>query len=115
MAIQNNDTLAFEIMGKLEKSDYLEILHPMIDKAANESKKLKVLMHFGPEFDGFSPAAAWEDFKLGIHHWKTFEKIAVVTDLHWLTNTVRLFGSMMPGEVKTFENSQLEEAASWLD
>jgi hypothetical protein len=113
-AIQENDLIAFEVKGKLEQSDYQEILHPMIDNAAKENKKIRALIHFGQEFEGFTAAAAWEDFKLGMHHWNSFAKLALVTDIDWLKATARLFMTMMPGEVRTFSNSEINDAIDWV-
>jgi hypothetical protein len=60
IAQQKNNLLAFEVVGKLEKVDYQEIFHPMVDRAAQSGEKLKVLIHFGEQFEGFSLGAAWK-------------------------------------------------------
>jgi len=113
-ALRENNVIAFEVRGKLIKEDYLSIFHPLVDEAAKNGKKIKALIHFSPEFEGFSLGAAWEDFKLGIHHWNSFERLAVVTDKDWIANSVKFFSSLMPGETKIFSEEQRDEACDWV-
>ena len=64
------------------------------------------------------PAAVWEDLKLevdlGIRHRDVWERIAVVTDLGWLWRAFELFSWMVPGEMRLFRESELEQAKAWL-
>jgi hypothetical protein len=63
------------------------------------------------------PAAVWEDLKaaidLGIEHRDAWERIAVVTDLDWLLRAFELFSWVVPGEMRLFRESELEQAKSW--
>jgi hypothetical protein len=56
----------------------------------------------------------WADTKLWAHHLKAWKKIAIVSDADWLENSVKAFGWLMPGEVKVFENDDLDDAKEWL-
>ncbi len=60
----------------------------------------------------------WEDVKvnveLGIKHRDAWERIAVVTDLDWLWHSFELFSWMVPGEMRLFRESELEQAKAWL-
>ena len=56
----------------------------------------------------------WQDTKVGLSHWTAFEKIAVVTDEDWIENGVKAFGWMIPGEVKTFDDDDLDDAKTWI-
>ena len=62
---QKNIT-AFSVIGLLSKEDYTQTLIPLMEEASKQNKKLNVLLQFGEEFEGFTPAAAWEDFKTGM-------------------------------------------------
>jgi len=109
------DIVALEAQGYLTKEDYLTSIVPVLDKARKEGRKLRFLIQFGPKFEGFTPAAAWEDFKLGIHHMGTFERLAVVSDKSWILTVSKIFGSLMPCTVKVFNNTDAGDALSWLD
>jgi hypothetical protein len=43
-----------------------------------------------------------------------WERIAVVTDADWIENCIKAFGWMMPGEVKVFDDDEVDEAKRWL-
>ncbi len=112
-ALREDNVIAFEVSGKLSKEDYLNIFHPLIDAAAKDGKKIRALIHFSPHFEGFSLGAAWEDFKLGVHHWHSFEKLCVVTDKAYITNSVKFFSALMPGEIRVYPENERDEACDW--
>ena len=65
-----------------------------------------------------SGVVTWEDVKaelgLGIKHRDVWERIAVVTDLDWLCRAFELFSWMVPGEIRLFGESEVEQAKRWL-
>ncbi|MFT6077090.1 MAG: hypothetical protein ACJATU_000283, partial [Rickettsiales bacterium] len=95
--------------------DYDDVLEPVLDKIKDENKKIKLLFHAASDFDGYTFGAAWEDCKLGIHHFKTFEKCAIVTDCNWLKNSCRFFSPLIPCPVKIFDDRDLDKSKDWLD
>ncbi len=100
--------------GEVDANDYETVFMPALESALNKHKKIRVLYQLTPEFIGFTAGAMWDDAKLGIEHWKAWEKIAVVTDLDWLSHATRMFAFMIPGQVKVFTNKQLTEAEMWI-
>ena len=68
----------------------------------------------GPEFEGYEADAVWEDAKLGFKTFTKFERIAVVTDTTWMRRSVKAFGWMMPGQVRTFDVAELDAARTWV-
>jgi SpoIIAA-like len=105
--------LAFRAVGKVEESDYDNVLKPAIEQASAGGKKLRLVYELGPEFEKMTAAATWEDTKLGVGHLTDFEKVAVITDSAVLSNLVRLFGYLIPGEVKAFPLSDRDKALIW--
>ena len=41
-------------------------------------------------------------------------RIAVVTDADWLEKSVQAFGWLMPGEVRGFDDDDLDDARAWV-
>lgn len=115
-AIPVNDQGVMEIhlTGKLTAPDYHDILAPALDQALTEHHRLRMLVHIGPGFDGFTPGAAWADMRLGLRHWTGFDRIAVVTGSDWIENAVKVMGFALPGPVETFDLDELDEARRWL-
>jgi hypothetical protein len=105
--------LAFKAVGKVEAADYEDVLTPAIEVAIAEHGKVRLVYELGAEFDGYSVAAAWEDMKLWRPHLRAWERCAVVTDHTMIADTMRAFGMLMPGQVKVFPVSALDEALAW--
>jgi hypothetical protein len=52
--------------------------------------------------------------RVGVEHLRDWKRIAVVTDIEWVTHLTGLFGWMTPGETKTFPLDQRDEAIAWV-
>lgn len=106
--------IAFKAIGKVSSDDYENVLIPSIEAALKKHEKVRALGQLGPEFSGFEAAAMWDDAKVGLKHYTSWEKIALVTDIEWVIRSVKVFGFLVPGEVKLFSNDQLAEAKTWI-
>jgi hypothetical protein len=89
-------------------------LIPIIEEKLEDHSKIRLLYHLDEGVTGMDAAAMWDDAKVGIKHLSSWEKIAIVTDIDWIRNAVRLFGFAMPGPVKTFRNRDLPKAVDWI-
>lgn len=107
-------TLGFKVFGNVTGDDYDNVLTPAIDKAIEEFDRIKLLAQIGPDFEGYSLDAAWDDAKLGLRHWNGFERVAVATDLGWLRTMIKAMGFMMPCPVRLFELGEVDDAKRWL-
>ena len=107
-------TLGFKISGNVTGDDYDKVLTPTIEKAIEQFDRIKLLAQIGPEFEGYSLDAAWDDAKLGLRHWNGFERVAVVTDVGWMRTIVKAMGFMMPCPVQLFELDEVDDAKRWL-
>jgi len=109
------NVVGIEAVGKVEATDYQQVLDPAADRAVRDHDRVRLLYVLAGDYEGYTPAAMWEDAKLGSRHLKAWERIAVVTDHEGLSDAVRAFGWFMPCEVRTYPVSQLEEAKAWID
>jgi hypothetical protein len=109
-------TIGFRASGKLTRSDYRDVLEPVLRKAA-EAGSIRMLFELA-DFDGLEPAAWWDDMKtglgLGIGHHSAWKKSAIVTDVEWLAKAFRFFAWMTPGEVRVYRLEQRDEALGWV-
>ena len=69
---------------------------------------------FGDEFTGIIGKAAWEDTKVGLAHLTQFSRVAVVSDVDWISASIKAFGFAMPCEVRVFHNRDLQDAVAWI-
>jgi SpoIIAA-like len=103
--------IGFETVGKLHAEDYRDVLLPAIESAAKAGEVRVVIVI--RDFDGLSGGALWQDLKMGVEHLRLWKRIALVTDVDWMTHLVAVFGWMTPGDVKTFSTEQLQDAITW--
>jgi SpoIIAA-like len=110
-------THGFRVSGHLTREDCVDVLVPPLREALQAGERLRVLYAIGPELQ-MEPAALWEDLEadveLGIRHRDSWERVAVVTDLDWLWRAFELFSWTVPGEMRLFRESELEQAKAWL-
>ena len=100
--------------GEVTANDYESVIIPAVEGALKEHDKVRFLYQLGPDFTGFTAGALWDDMKVGMAHFKAWERIAIVTDVDWVAGTIRFFRFAMPCPVKIFPNSQFDEAVKWL-
>jgi hypothetical protein len=106
--------LGFEASGKLTRSDYADVLAPALAAGSEGGGKVRVLLRFSGEFDGMEAGAVWQDVRMGVSEWRAWERIALVTDHDWMRTGMHLFAWAVPGEVKAFEDDDLDDAVAWL-
>ncbi len=109
-----DDTIGVVASGHVEANDYESVFVPALQAILAKHKKIKVLYQVDSDFAGFTPGAMWDDMKVGMGHLMTWEKIAVVTDVGWISGATNLFGFAMPCPVKVFPNKARAEAEDWL-
>lgn len=106
--------LGLRARGEVSAQDYKTVLVPAIEEKLTKHKKARLLYVLGDDFDGYTGGAAWEDAKVGMKHLTAFERVAVVTDVDWIEKMIKAFGFVMPGEVRVFDDDDLDEARLWI-
>jgi hypothetical protein len=110
------DNLVIAVVhGKVTGEDYEKVLIPAIEEKLKTHKKIRLLYQLYKDFSGFTADAIWDDAKLGLSHLTAFETVAVVTDIHWITDAVKFFGLFMRCPIKVFSNDQVAEARRWVE
>ena len=109
-----DDVLAFVCKGRVTKADYDSVLVPAVVKALEKQKRVRLYYETAADFSGIDPGAMWEDFKVGMEHLTRWERVAVVTDVEWIKQTIRLFSFLMPGVMKSFPTSEAAQAREWI-
>lgn len=100
--------------GKVTGDDYERVLIPAIETALKTHKKIRLLYQLDKDFTGFTAKAVWDDARLDLAHLAAFETVAIVTDVHWITEAVEFFGFFMHCAIRVFSNDRLGEARDWV-
>ena len=108
-----DNVLGFAYVGEVTGDDYKQDFEPVVNAAAVDGHKVRIVVTLGPDFDGFKAGAMVEDGRVGMGNWSAWERIALVTDKRSIVDTMHLFGWMVPGKLKVFPADSLTEAATW--
>lgn len=109
-----SNAVGIEAVGRVEAADYQQVLDPAAAEAMKANGKVRLLYVLGDAYDGYTAAAMWEDTKLGFHDLSAWERIAVVTDHTVMRDAIKVFGWLIPGEVRTYPTSELADARTWI-
>jgi hypothetical protein len=108
------NVVAIRGIGRITGDDYRGVLGPAIDKAISGGRKARLYLELGREFEGYDASAMLADTSVGVESWRSFERIAVVTDTDWIRHAIHLFGPLIPGDVRAFTLADLEAARAWI-
>ncbi|SMO34650.1 STAS/SEC14 domain-containing protein [Ruegeria faecimaris] len=106
--------IEIELSGEVTGTDYSTTLIPAIEAALAEHDTVRLLAIVQPEFKGYDLNAVWSDTKLGLSHWRGFDRIGVVADQGWVQTSIRLAAPLFPCPVQVFDHANIEEARRWL-
>jgi SpoIIAA-like len=110
-------TIGFRAAGEIQREDYDNVLRPELERAIAEGRGLRTL-YVIEKIDEIEPTALWADAKLGlglgIRHHRDWVRSAIVTDIEWIARATRMFGWMIPGDVRVFPLDALEQAKVWV-
>jgi len=109
-----DNVVAFRAEGVITRDDYVETLIPIVEEKIRTGGKIKLLYWCGEEFKGFSAGAMWDDARFGVMHLGDFLKIAVVSDIEWVRQSVKLFAPLVRAPVQVFHNAAIEDANCWI-
>jgi hypothetical protein len=114
LATRSPDQIEFRFSGDVKQSDYETTLIPAVETALETQDTIRILVIFDESFSGFDLGAAWSDTKMGLSHWRGFDRVAVATDLGWLKIAMQGFAPLAPCPVRSFPLDQADDARRWL-
>jgi hypothetical protein len=108
------DQLEFRLSGHITQADYESALVPAVEAALAKHDRIRILVILDAEFTGLDMGAAWADTKMGLSHWRGFDRVAVVTDSSWIRVGTRAMAAIFPCPVQVFPSAELAAARVWL-
>lgn len=109
-----DNVIAVQAQGQVTGDDYAKTLLPAVETKFADFDKVRLLYQIGPDFKRFTTTALWEDAKIGLHHLDGFERIAVVTDVSWITKLVAGVSRSVPGATRCFPLAEIDAATQWI-
>ena len=108
------NVVALVCQGRVTKADYNFVLVPAVLDALRTHDKVRLYYETAGDFAGIDPGAMWEDFKVGMEHLTRWERVALVTDVEWIKQTVRLWSFLMPASTRDLPTSDAARAREWI-
>lgn len=109
-----DNVVGISASGQVNAADYETVLVPAVEAALAKHSKVRLLYELSAGFTGFTSGAMWDDMKLGLAHFKAWERVAVVTDLSWVANATNMFKFVMPCPVRVFSIKDQAQAEAWI-
>ena len=99
--------------GTITGEDYDTVLIPAMKDKLQRHKKIRMLYQLNKDFAHYAIDAYLEDAKVSLHT-LSFEKVAVISDVHWIDDSVNVFNVIILVQVKVFNNNDLDIANVWV-
>jgi SpoIIAA-like len=104
------NVVGISVKGRVTRQECREILTPAIEKSLRWRDKIRLYYELGSRF----PGAGWDDLDLGFEHAAWCERIAIVTDIAWVSLTVKALRFLIPGDIRVFATLQTAEGRAWI-
>lgn len=111
--LYNGKLAEVHVSGRLTKSDY-GILLPELERMIRSQGKIRMLVVLH-HFRGWSAGALWEDLKFDFKHYGDIERLAVIGDERWQSDTAAFTMPFTQAEVRYFPSEQDRTARRWID
>ena len=109
-----DDVIALRVKGIITAQDYRDTLVPLVEEKLKRHEKINILAVLDGSYISYTADAALSDLRLGVGHWSSFARMALVTDIGWMRVAARLFAPVMPGEMRVFSLPEIDDAKSWI-
>lgn len=106
--------IGIRINEKLRAEDYETQLIPMVNDKLTRHHKLDFLCWIDGEWKGMEAGAVWQDLRLGLGRIGHWARMAIVTDIKWLENAIKLVGLFSSGELRHFDSGDFSAAREWV-
>ncbi|WP_426700134.1 STAS/SEC14 domain-containing protein [Rhodanobacter sp. Col0626] len=106
--------IGIRITDKLRAEDYETQLIPLVNEKLASHQKLDLLCCIEGEWKGMEAGAVWQDLRLGLGRIGHWARMAIVSDIKWMENAIKLFRLFSPDELRHFGSANYEVAREWV-
>jgi hypothetical protein len=104
------NVIGFVVTGRVTSEECDTVLLPAIRKTRQRYDKLRLYYELECRF----PGAAWEDLDIAPLRLQPWERVALVTDVSWVRQTVKALRFLIPAEVRVFPTFHADEGRDWV-
>jgi hypothetical protein len=105
---------AYRASGIVHKDEYEQIVMSRVDEVAEKYGKINFLVLLETDMQDYSFAAFIDYVKVSFEHFTKWNRMAIVTDQHWLAKAYEILSYLVPGEIRGYKVKELEDAKNWV-
>jgi len=105
---------AYRASGTVYKEEYEQIVMARVDEVAAKYGKINFLVLLQTDIQDYTFAAFMDYLKVSFEHFSKWNRMAIVTDQHWLSQAYEALSLVVHGEIKGYDLKQFEEAKQWV-
>lgn len=110
--VNEKKVFAFKAVGRLTHDDYQSFL-PKLEQLLADEGRISILLEL-ENFHGWDMEAAMDDYRFGMAHQESFERIAIIGDKRWEKWMAFLTKPFVEAKVRFFEHEDIGKAWDWL-
>ena len=95
--------------GRVTAEECDRILTPVMQTSLQQDK---VRLYY--EIGSRLPAARWDDLQIGVNRIPDWERVAVVTDIGWIRQSVKALRFLFGSEIRVFTTSEAGDGLAWI-
>lgn len=104
------NVVGIAVKGRVTRQDCHDVLAPAVARTLRRRQRIRLYYEIGSRF----PGAGWDDLDLGLEHAAWCERVAIVTDIAWISLTVKALRFLIPGEIRVFSTLETAEGRAWI-
>lgn len=106
--------IGFTAKGQVTKEDYQSVFIPAVEESIGRTNEIRFLLVLETDLKNFTFSAWMNDAWQGIKHYTQWKKVAIVNDQGAVNKFYTLASSFVPGEVRSFQATELDQAKKWV-
>lgn len=109
-----SNVAAFRALAEVAADDYKKTVIPVIENLLKRQDKINFLLVLDTPLKNFTVGAFLQDIAVGLRHFKSWRKMAIVSESKGINQFTNLFSYIAPGEAKGFNHAELNAAIDWV-
>lgn len=107
------NTVGFRVDGKVDTSDYTDVLQPAIAAALATGQRVNGIVVLGPRFDQRSATSAAEGIDFAELLNQEWGRLAVVSNHMFINMMLKMYAANSPYDVRRFSLADEGDAIAW--
>lgn len=105
---------AYKASGAISQEEYKATVMARVDEVAAKYGKINFLVQLETGMENYSIGAFIDYVKVSFEHFTKWERMAIVSDQHWVRKAYDILSYIVHGQIRTYELKDIELAKAWV-